>query len=626
MIPKKTQEKLASSHPMGTRHKAKLDIALSLLGEGHPVDAVVATLRSKFPEAELHEITKLVDWCASRNPQPCTRAIPGSLGPIPSLPRAPKSALTRPGALPTPLTAKEAVSALLSGPTKPLVSPVPVPEDPLEAISLLFTSLYAPEEHINILTHFSASASRACPVGSGANKLRDHWLSWFAQHGIPSRDAGAWMRPNPVAPAGSGKDGAITNADIAAFRFLLLESDEIPMHDQMAVYAELALPLSAIISSGGKSCHAWLRIDALDAEEYELKATRILAALATLGFDKANKNPSRLSRLPGAKRVIGASGDGLQSLRFLDPDAAPITEEQIARLELRVRPPRFKNIGMREAIFTALEHYEEIYSNKSKTGLRTGFERFDAITGGMKPGWLTIVAGETNAGKTSFALNIVLHALRQGKAVVLFSFEMEMQEIVDILFAERGGINRNHFNNGEFSQADLNGMPEVAQELLGFPLFVFDDPLMTAQDMTEACQQISLTQEVSLVVVDYLQLANVENPRDNREQQVAATSRACKALAKRLGCPVLGVSQLNDEGKMRDSRAIAHVANCVLKVIEDPAGGIILQVAKGRSIPKGSYFFEFEREYCRFIETGCDERLETLLPRARETIPQPALL
>jgi hypothetical protein len=167
---------------------------------------------------------------------------------------------------------------------------------------------------------------------------------------------------------GSGHGGAVTNADTTSHRFLLVESDSISIADQMALFAELKLPIAAIISSGGKSRHAWLRIDAADAEEYDLKATRILAALGQLGFDKANKNSSRLSRLPTARRIIGATDGGIQDLLFLDPDAKGITEAEIRNLEFRVRPAKYANIGMRDAIYAAFDLYEDIYTNKGQDG------------------------------------------------------------------------------------------------------------------------------------------------------------------------------------------------------------------------------------------------------------------
>ena len=77
--------------------------------------------------------------------------------------------------------------------------------------------------------------------------------------------------------------------------------------------------MAAILTSGGLSYHAWVHLNCHDLEEYAESATRILNAASKFGFDAANKNPSRLSRLPGAIREVKAIGDGKQRLIYLDP-------------------------------------------------------------------------------------------------------------------------------------------------------------------------------------------------------------------------------------------------------------------------------------------------------------------
>jgi len=602
MIPARTQEKLASEHPEGTRHKAKLDIALPLIAEGLPLSAVVETLRQKFPQASEKEIEGVVNWCAGRNPTPSGN---GHAAPVRM-------------ARPKPSPPQEAVKSFVNGYAKPIASPVAIPD--AGHAELLFRALYGPDEYLNIVCRFTTAERKgvvkANPAGSGANKRRDDWLAYFAANGIPQSEAGAWMRPNPVLEHGGGKDGATTNDDITAFRFLLLESDCLSVEEQLAVYDRLALPLSAILTSGGKSCHAWLRLDADDADDYAAKAERVYAALQRFGFDQANRNPSRLSRLVGAKRTIGGTGDGLQRLLYLAPEAKGITDAELDALEVRVAPAKFSFVPMKQAVDDALAVYEALYVDKGKSGLRTGFERFDWITGGLKKGWLTVVAGETNSGKTSFVLNMILNVLNAGLGVALFSFEMSHQEIMDIIFSRECEVSRNKFNNGFFSRKDIDNMTESVR-IAKMPLYCFDDPMMSATDVSEAVKRLQNDHELSLVVIDYIQLANVENYRDSREQQVAYVSRMSKAMAKTAKVPVIAVSQLNEDGRVRESRAIAHDANCIISLSgENPK--IEAAVVKGRSIPKGSYFFHFEAETCRFSETGCDQKLQALLPREPE--------
>ena len=131
--------------------------------------------------------------------------------------------------------------------------------------------------------------------------------------------AGAWLRPNPVKEVGSGAKGAFMDADVVALRFLLLESDCLPLNLQLSAIASFRLPVAAILTSGGQSYHAWVDLNCHDQEEYTVAAARILGATAKFGFDAANKNPSRLSRLPGAQRGVKAQGDGKQRLVYLNP-------------------------------------------------------------------------------------------------------------------------------------------------------------------------------------------------------------------------------------------------------------------------------------------------------------------
>lgn len=111
-------------------------------------------------------------------------------------------------------------------------------------------------------------------------------------------DAGAWIRFNPL----DGQGVADTN--VKAFRFALVESDDCPVERQNAIIRELQLPVAALVHSGGKSLHAIVRIDAHDYKEFQTRVDMLYSICAKNGLpvDRKNRNPSRLSRLPGATR------------------------------------------------------------------------------------------------------------------------------------------------------------------------------------------------------------------------------------------------------------------------------------------------------------------------------------
>jgi hypothetical protein len=197
---------------------------------------------------------------------------------------------------------------------------------------VLFAALYNKADYINVVTDFTVEKrcgkQKANPTGAGKALLRDDWMRYVRAHGTPQSRAGAWIRLNPVKPHRGGKDGAITDADVTSYRLCLLESDALPIDLQLSLWARLPLPVAAIIASGGRSVHAWVMLNCSKPQEYREKVNCIHRLLGRFGICPSSKNPSRLSRLPGAQREIGKDGDGAQRLVYLNPEPleAPIFE------------------------------------------------------------------------------------------------------------------------------------------------------------------------------------------------------------------------------------------------------------------------------------------------------------
>jgi hypothetical protein len=197
-------------------------------------------------------------------------------------------------------------------------SPVSLDGDPRFDGALLVENLYAPGELVNFVTECETATEKsglvkARPVGRGITLERDGLAARFENGGSDSGQGGAWLRMNLVDGRG------VADVNVTAFRFALLESDKLPVEVQLALFAKLPLPLAAVIGSGGRSVHAWVRVGARDADDYRATVAKMLAILARFGVDGKNKNPSRLCRLPGARREIGAAGDGIQRLLYLNP-------------------------------------------------------------------------------------------------------------------------------------------------------------------------------------------------------------------------------------------------------------------------------------------------------------------
>ncbi len=323
-IPPRTRAELASPAPRGQRHDQMKNVVLPLLASGLSAEAVFVQLRGMYgSDVSDREIQDLIAWAISKNPQQCGHNWnPGDYD---------GRRFRRP-MMPERVTADQAIANAqkwLGGfrcdecdlwhvsPWRPLED---WRFDPL----MLFAALYGKEEYINVVTDFTREekdgAEKANPKGAGEIQLRDEWMRWTRKHGTPQSDAGAWIRPNPVKKRGSGKDGAITDTDVMSHRFCLLESDALPIDLQLSLWARLPLPIAAIIESGGRSVHAWVMVNCPNAQDYRVTVDRIYTLLARFGLCPSNKNPSRMSRLPGAQREVGKHGDGAQRLLYLNPE------------------------------------------------------------------------------------------------------------------------------------------------------------------------------------------------------------------------------------------------------------------------------------------------------------------
>ncbi|MGN7409950.1 AAA family ATPase [Sporosarcina sp. SAFN-010] len=110
--------------------------------------------------------------------------------------------------------------------------------------------------------------------------------------------AGAWIRFNPL--DGNG----VKNDNVTEFRYALVESDGMEIEKQNAVLRELELPIACLVHSGKRSLHAIVRVDAADYPEYRKRVDYLYDVCKKNGFivDSQNRNPSRLSRMPGIER------------------------------------------------------------------------------------------------------------------------------------------------------------------------------------------------------------------------------------------------------------------------------------------------------------------------------------
>ena len=180
------------------------------------------------------------------------------------------------------------------------------PSDPVRELSAYLSALFGAEEVVGYVCESLERDGRHIPANKGTytrtcgELLRDLERYGSIERALGSYDpaAGAWVRFNPLNGQG------VRNSDVADFRYALVESDSLPKDRQLALVRALELPCAAIVDSGGKSVHAIVRVDARDYAEYRQRVDQLYEVCRKNGLepDPQNKNPSRLSRMPGAVR------------------------------------------------------------------------------------------------------------------------------------------------------------------------------------------------------------------------------------------------------------------------------------------------------------------------------------
>lgn len=207
-------------------------------------------------------------------------------------------------------------------------SPVAIPEHGPEQAAVLLRTLWQPGDLIALHAgRRSTKSERYGPSSWSHVYERDEFASRMHDpeewDSIAGDNTGAFYRINPVrTKKGTGHNGSFTDADVARFLYLLIEHDDLELNEQLSLQCSLRLPLAALVLTGGKSVHGLVHVAARDADEFDLVAKKIYKRLNGLGFDNSNKNPSRLSRLPGVLRKANPSDDkpASQELLYLNPN------------------------------------------------------------------------------------------------------------------------------------------------------------------------------------------------------------------------------------------------------------------------------------------------------------------
>ncbi|MEM1435351.1 MAG: replicative DNA helicase [Pseudomonadota bacterium] len=267
------------------------------------------------------------------------------------------------------------------------------------------------------------------------------------------------------------------------------------------------------------------------------------------------------------------------------------------------------------------------------TGVSTGFTQLDLKTAGLQPSDLVIVAGRPSMGKTSFAMNLVEHAVMgddKDGAVLVFSLEMPADLLIMRLLSSLGRIDQTRLRTGELKDQDWASLTSAVNLLNGKPLYIDDAPNLSPNDLRTRAHRVRRESngKLKMIMVDYLQLMRGSGKSDNRTGEISEISRSLKALAKEMECPVIALSQLNRSlenrndrrpvmADLRESGAIEQDADVIFFIYRDEVyneqtleqGIAEIIIGKQRNGPIGTVKLAFLNHLTKF-ENLAPERYE----------------
>jgi replicative DNA helicase len=258
------------------------------------------------------------------------------------------------------------------------------------------------------------------------------------------------------------------------------------------------------------------------------------------------------------------------------------------------------------------------------TGTPSGFRDLDRLTAGFQPGNLIIVAARPSMGKSALALNMAANvAVRKDKPVALFTLEMSKSEVTQRLMCSEGKVESQRLRTGKLATDDWPRLTAACSKLTKAPIYVDDTGSITMMEIRSKLRRLKMREpDLSLVIVDYLQLMTSGTTVENRVQEVSQISRSLKVLARDLDVPIVALSQLSRAveqrhdkrpilSDLRESGSIEQDADLVMFIYRDEyynpedtesAGVAEVILAKHRNGPTGIEKLAFQKRYAKFAD------------------------
>ena len=257
--------------------------------------------------------------------------------------------------------------------------------------------------------------------------------------------------------------------------------------------------------------------------------------------------------------------------------------DQALHLLAAVRPEQAAKVkSVQDGLSEMVETLQARFNAGGKvTGVPTGVESLDVLTGGWQPGNLIVLVGETSMGKSALALQSALAAAAYGKtcgkSALYFSLEMTAGELTERAVANLANFPLRWMTYP--ADAPSEGMDRVSlgsRLLSELPLMIDDQCGLSLDKIVSRSTQLHMHSPLSAIFVDYMHI--MDRPRRNDVAELGGISIGLKNLSKTLGVPVIALHQINRGNAapgrdrrptifdIRASGEIAETANTVIAI------------------------------------------------------------
>lgn len=330
-------------------------------------------------------------------------------------------------------------------------------------------------------------------------------------------------------------------------------------------------------------------------------------------------------------RELIAAGSQIVQNAYADSDVDEILDEA-ERLIFRIAESKATKTytDIRSALTDVFENLEELRAKHLKgltgivTGIPTGFKKLDEMTSGFHKSDLVIIAARPSVGKTAFALNIAKNMATLGESSVgIFSLEMSREQLIQRLLCMESLVDLQKVRRGWLSDEEWKKLVHGASKLMKANIIVDDESNLEPRVLRAKTRRMKKEYNIDAIFIDYLQLMNISDKRDSRQQEISEISRSLKLLARELDISIIALSQLSRaveqrEDKrprlsdLRESGAIEQDADVVIFLYRDeyykkqhadlPHETEII-IGKQRNGPIGTVTLMFNPSFTNFFES-----------------------